>query len=129
MKSLLGFAELTVSDVMTPRTVVFALHTDLTVGEAIAAHPDIAFSRIPVFGASKDEVVGLLLRHDLVLAAARGELSRTLNELKRPIQTVPNTMGLRVLLELLTQERSHMAIVVGEYGVVIHEDSPPPIEV
>ncbi len=126
MRSMLRFGELTVSDVMTPRTVLFALPADQSVEEAAAAHSDTPFSRVPVFGASVDEVVGLLMRHDLLLAAARGELTRKLDELKRPVQTVSEAMGLREVLELLTRERSHMAIVVGEYGgtlgVVTMED-------
>ena len=126
MRSMLRFAELSVADVMTPRTVVFALSGDQTVEQATADHSAIPFSRIPVFGASIDHVDGILLRHDLVLAAARGELSRKVGELKIPVQTVPGNMGLREVLELLTRERSHMAVVVGQYGgtlgVVTMED-------
>lgn len=127
MRSLLRFGELTVSDVMTPRTVVFALDENQSVDEVLQAHPDISFSRIPVFDTAIDTVTGHVLRYDMLHAAVQKEGETRLADLKRPIKSVRSDVALRELLEMLTRERSHMAIVVGEYGglqgVVTLEDA------
>jgi magnesium and cobalt exporter, CNNM family len=127
VRSLLQFGELRVEDVMTPRTVLFALPSSSTVGEVLESNPRITFSRVPIYGESIDEVSGLVLRHDLLLAAARNETSTTLNSLRRDIMTVSPSLGLRTLLDKLRSARSHMALVVSEYGgtmgVVTLEDA------
>lgn len=127
MRSLLKFGELTVADVMTPRTVVSAVEGSLTAGQVLEAHPKLVFSRLPVFDGDLDHITGLVLRKDILLALANDRHSATMDELKRPVASVPADTGLRAIMSQLTESRSHMAIVVGEYGgllgVVTLEDA------
>ncbi len=116
VRSLLKFAELRVEDVMTPRTVVFALSERSTVAQVLESNPEMIFARIPVYEKNIDQITGLVLRHDVLLAATRGQEDETLESIKREIMTVAPTLGLRVLLDRLRGARSHMALVVSEYG-------------
>ncbi len=113
---LLALRDITVRDVMTPRTVVFALPSSMTVDEVLATHHDIRFSRIPVHGSSRDHVEGYVLKNDILLAAARNEGKAELNSMRRPLEVVPESLALPRLLERLLDKRDHIALVVDEFG-------------
>lgn len=97
--NLLRFDRLTVENIMTPRTVMFALPQDMTIEEAIARKDDLRFTRIPIFGRSIDEVTGFVLKTDLLFEVLAGGGARTLAELKRDITAVPETMLLEELFD------------------------------
>lgn len=117
VRNLLRFNALEVRDVMTPRTVVFALPETTLVGAALQ-HEDgeLPFSRIPVFAGSVDDVTGFVLKDDILLAIARDEDDTTLADLKRELPVVSETMKLDDLFERLLEQSDHIALVADEYG-------------
>ncbi len=116
LKNLFRLGKLRVRDIMTPRTVVFALPASWTVDETLAKHPEIRFSRLPVYGNDFDEVRGFVLRYDILLHAAEDNGATTLEELSRPIEAVSWDLPLRGLFERLMDRRAHIALVLDEYG-------------
>lgn len=126
LKNLFRLGKVQVRDIMTPRTVVFALPADQTVAEVLAAHPEIRFSRLPIFGKNRDDIHGFVLHSDLLIRAAGQQGDVPLSELSRPLETVPSDLSLRQLFERLMNTRAHIALVVDEYGgtagVVTMED-------
>lgn len=116
IRNLFRLGQLTAKDVMTPRTVIVGLKTDATVAEAMTSTPEGVFSRLPLFRSDLDEIVGFVLRDDLLLAVARDQHDLKLEKLRRDIQTVPGDMPLTGLLEFFLDKRQHIALVVGEYG-------------
>ncbi len=116
VKNLFRLDKVKVRDIMTPRTVLFALPATQTVDEALAAHTQIRFSRIPLYGANRDEIVGFVLQHDLLLRAAEDRGDTPLAELARPIEAVSGELPLLGLFERLMDRRAHVALVLGEYG-------------
>lgn len=116
LQNLFQLSSLTVRDIMTPRSVMIAFPQDLTVGQVFEQRPDLAFSRIPIYAESFDQVVGLVLKTDLLLARANGELDTLIHQLKREIHAVPRNASLRKLLEDLLDRREHIALVVDDYG-------------
>jgi CBS domain containing-hemolysin-like protein len=116
LKNLFRFRQVRARDIMTPRTVVFALRETLTVAETLAAHQDLRFSRIPVYGKDDDDVTSFVLKSDILLRAAQQQGDIPLSDLKRPILIVPPDLPLRDLFERLMNERAHLALVVDEYG-------------
>ncbi len=116
LRSLMRFSNLTARDIMTPRTVVFALPESMTVSEVLQAYPDIRFSRIPLYRQDKDRVSGFVLKSDILLHAARGEGDAEVKQFMHPIEAVPETAPLQGLFEGLVEDRTHVAIVVDEYG-------------
>ena len=116
LKNVFRLPGLRVADIMTPRTVVFALQQDLTVAEALTQQPKIEFSRIPVFAAHRDEVTGFVLKSDLYANQVTAAGTAKLRDLKRPLSGVPDQLPLnRVLREMLTS-REHILLVVDEHG-------------
>jgi CBS domain containing-hemolysin-like protein len=101
---------------MTPRTVMFSLPEDMSVAGVLKKHPQLRFSRIPVYGVNHDDVTGFVLKNDILLQAAGGEGEQPLAALKRPIAVIPAVLPLRELFERLLNERTQLALAVDEYG-------------
>ena len=126
LRNLFRFNSLRVQDVMTPRTVVFDLPKDKTIGEVVGEHDEFRFSRIPVYNRKRDDVTGYVLKDEILLQAAQEELDVALEDLAREILVVHETLPLPELLERLLDRLEHIALVVDEYGgmagVVTMED-------
>ena len=111
------FADTEVRQVMVPRPDVVALPIGLGPGEAmeqVLRHP---YTRYPVYDGDLDDIVGILHVRTLFGASQNGGAASTdLRELIRPAHTVPETKRLADLLGEFRRTKSHMAIVVDEYG-------------
>lgn len=116
LRNLLSLQSIGVRDSMTPRTVLFSLPAETTIAEFFAAHATRSFSRIPVFQGSHDHIHGFVLRSDLLLAQANGELDRTLEEFRRDIRVIPASHSISHAFEILLDSREHIALVVDEFG-------------
>lgn len=115
--NVLRLNEITAGDIMTPRTVVLKKPGNQTVRDLAPEILAWSFSRIPVHPAGEEEeLLGFVLRRDLFLSVARGEMDRKLSELVRPIRFVPKTMPGHVLLKEFIQARQHLFAVVDEWG-------------
>jgi CBS domain containing-hemolysin-like protein len=116
LKNLLLLRETRVNDVMTPRTVVFSLRENLLVKDYFEQHNSSRFSRIPIYQDNKDHVTGFVLRSDLLLSHARGNSKNPLTVYRREITTLPNTSSIQACFEIFMEKRSHIMLVVDEYG-------------
>lgn len=117
---LAKLSRLRVADVLVPKAEIVAVPQDIPTSELIDVFRESGFSRIPVYSETLDKPMGLLLLKDLVLrngfdlAQFEGDLSQFL----RPLLFVPTSMSLMVLLQKMQAERTHMALVIDEYGGV-----------
>jgi CBS domain containing-hemolysin-like protein len=118
LKSLFRFGSLRARDVMTPRIVMFAFPATMTVGEVLREHGVIRFSRIPIYGRNRDEILGYVLKDDLLYKGAHDEVNLPVSELVRDMVVVPNGTPLPELFERLLESGEHIALVVDEYGGV-----------
>ena len=116
IRNLFRLSSLTVSDIMTPRTVISSLPQDKTVSEALDAKPSVTFSRLPLYEKDLDHVTGFILRDDLLHSKALDGDDFKLQTLRRDIKTVSDTMPLSDLLEFLLDQRQQIALVIDEYG-------------
>lgn len=116
LNNLFLLREARVSDVMTPRLVVFSLDETLTVTEYFAKHGDSRFSRIPIYQGVRDHMTGFVLRSDLLLAQIRGNSDKPLSVYRRQLAAVPVNSSLQNAFEKLLEERSHILLIVDEYG-------------
>ncbi len=102
---------------MTPMTVAFTLSEHMTVKEAGELKDKWNLhSRVPVYDENPDDIVGVVLRKDVLLSTAEGKTGITLTELMDAAHFVPESAPLpNVLLDFFEQRR-HLFIVVDEYG-------------
>lgn len=118
LRNLFRFSELRVSDVMTPRIVVHSF-SDETPVEALLEDPRaMRFSRVPVWHDDHDDVVGYVLKDEVLLTAARQSLATPLGDLKRDIVVVPAGLSLTRAFEQMLDHREQIALAVDEFGGV-----------
>lgn len=116
--NLMKLHRLSVRDIMTPRPVIFSVSKDMTVQEFFNQHSGKPFSRIPVYGKSSEDISGYVLKSDLLVAQARDEFDRKLSEFVRNCPVVPDKSVASDLYDRLMYEKSHITLVVDEYGTV-----------
>jgi CBS domain containing-hemolysin-like protein len=120
IESVITLGEVMVSEIMTPRTEVISMSANLSWDEALKAIISSGHTRIPVYGNSRDDVVGILHIKDLLpeLMRDQPEQRRPIAELLRPPFFVPETKAVDDLLQEFQHSRSHIAVVMDEYGGV-----------
>lgn len=116
LKNLLKLSELQVYDIMTPRTVMFALPGKMTVAEVSARHKVLPYSRIPIYVRDYDDIEGYVLRSDILGRVAEDADAVQLHALRRPINSVPETLRVDRVLEQFITDGDHMFLVFDEYG-------------
>jgi len=118
MRRILALDELTAEDVMVPRTDVKAIEAGAPMADLVKFVTSDGHSRFPVYQGTPDNVIGLLYAKDLLLHLGECPPKLPLTTLLRPVSYVPTTKPINALLQEFQQERSHMAVVVDEYGGV-----------
>ncbi|MDX1379951.1 MAG: hemolysin family protein [Xanthomonadales bacterium] len=118
VRNLLRLDRLSVRDIMTPRTVIFSVPADMSVGEFFEAHSRKPFSRIPLYEDSSDHVIGYVRKDDLFAAQAKDEFERPLSDFRRGFLAIPDQQPASQAFDRLTREDAHIALVVDEYGSV-----------
>jgi CBS domain containing-hemolysin-like protein len=114
----LGHAE--VSQVMTPRTGMHMLQVDEPWDDLIADIIRVGHTRLPIYAESRDDIVGILYVKDLIPELAKKDSSkrRSIREMVRKPIFVPETKAVDDLLAMFQLERTHIALVLDEYGGV-----------
>lgn len=116
IRNLLRFESLKVADIMTPRTVIFALPEDMKISDSLSQVTQSPFSRLPLYSTQIDNITGFVLKDDVLISTTQKRGSEKLSALKRNIIAVPESVSLTALLERFLKDRQHIAIVVNEYG-------------
>ncbi len=117
IEGVLNVSEMTVRDVMIPRSQMDCVSIEDEPESFIPFVLETRHSRFPVIGESKDDVVGILLAKEL-LNYYRNPEGFSLRDTLRPAVFVPESKRLNVLLREFRSNRNHIAIVVDEYGGV-----------
>lgn len=116
VRNLFRFRQLRAKDIMTPRTVMVSLPASAKVEEVFQQVLDIRFSRLPIYSEDNDDITDFVLKDDILMTQAKAHGARTLAHLKRKLMVVLAEMPLPDLMEVLLNERQHIALVVDEYG-------------
>lgn len=116
--NLLRLRSLTVRDIMTPRPVIFSVPNAMTVRDFFTAHGDRPFSRIPVYDSGPDDIVGYVLKMDLLKAQAEDAFDRPLSAYRRDFLAIPDFISAAQAFDQLMHESTHAVLVVDEYGDV-----------
>ncbi len=115
LKNVFSLQELRVREVMTPRTVMFSLDAEMTVGDAVQLIKERGFSRIPIFS-EPDQITGFVLRVDVLLANVEGKQDQPLKNYRRELHAVlDKTRTLTAFTEII-EKGAHLLLVVDEYG-------------
>ena len=110
-------SDLQVRDIMVPRSKMVIIESDQTFKEFLPTIISSAHSRFPVVGKNPDEIIGVLLAKDLLpYLLDENEQEFAVQDKLRRVTFIPESKRLNVLLSEFRATRSHLAIVVDEYG-------------
>ena len=124
MEETIEFASIPVRDVMVPRSQMISINEVDSIDELIDKVVKSSHSRFPVFNEDESKIIGIFLAKDL-LKFAPGLIKEGLDisalniqEIVRPVNHIPESKKINVLLDEFKSNRSHMALVVDEFGEV-----------
>ncbi len=120
IEGVMELGDVAVSHVMTPRTEMHMLQSQQPWDEALDYVTSMGHTRLPVYDKSRDDIVGILYIKDLLpeLAKHSEDERRPLAEMLRKPLFVPESKAVDDLLKLFQRSRTHIAIVLDEYGGV-----------
>jgi len=126
LRNLLHFGEQTAGEIAVTRGDIMAVPSDISFDDLVRAFADAGHSRLPVYGESLDEVIGMVHIKDVFMARVDPSRDRSLKALMREPLFIPESMGVIELLARMRSQRIHLAIVVdgfgGSEGLVTIED-------
>jgi CBS domain containing-hemolysin-like protein len=116
LRNLLHFGERTAGDICVTRGDIIAVPSTISYDDLVNAFAEAEHSRLPGYGGSLDEVIGMVHIKDLFTASIDPSRDRSMTTLMRSPLFVPESMGTIDLLARMRAERIHLAIVVDEFG-------------
>ena len=119
---LLALRRMRVEDVAIPKAEIEAVPADTALPDLVARFRRSAMTRLPVFEGTLDTPIGMVHLKDIALAygfeGGEGKMPFDLRENVRPLLYAPPSMPAGVLLAKMQADRTHMALVIDEYGGV-----------
>jgi len=118
---MMNLRRMRVEDVMVPKAEIVSVPEDISKDELVEVFRSSGLSRVPVFRGTLDSPIGLVHLKDLALRHGfNGDKSKNydLAKVLRPLLFAPPSMPIGVLLQKMQTERTHMALVIDEYGGV-----------
>jgi len=117
IERLFTFADIHAHEVMVPRTEMVAVPATATVGQVLELAGRTSHSRFPVYETTPDDIVGVIYMVDLLRRLGRGDVERlTIRPFVREALVLPETVTVDVLVEQMRLNRTHLAILLDEYG-------------
>ncbi|MFC5076270.1 Hemolysin C [Vibrio thalassae] len=118
LNNILNIQDIPVTQVMTPRPVVFRVAAEMTINEFLDQHKETPFSRPLVYSQQKDNILGFVHRLELFKLQQQGCGEKQLGSVMRPIHVLFNTIMLPKAFEQMMAARLQIAMIVDEYGTI-----------
>lgn len=116
IQNIARFDRIRARDIMTPRTVIFAAPGKTSIKEFYKTHPEVPFSRIPIYQDNIDQITGYVLKDELLIKLVEDEGQATLKTISRDIIPLYLNLPISEIYNTLTSKKEHIALVVDEYG-------------
>jgi putative hemolysin len=117
LQSIFEFTDMSAKEVMVPVTQMVAIRIEMSSEEILSRIEEEEFSRYPVFGRDPNDIRGILHAKDFLTTLAKTGKVDLRKIIKSPF-FIPETLKISLLLREMQRKRSHMALVVDEYGGV-----------
>jgi len=127
IENLLKLKNIKAKDIMTPRSVVFALPATTTIEDAIEDDRMYIHSRIPIFGETLDDVVGIVFNQRILEESVEDHDTITLEHIAHEVHMVSENLPVPNLIDQFIKRKTHLFVVFDSYGqtagVVTLEDA------
>ena len=118
IENTLKLKDVKAKDIMTPRSVIFALNSDLTVGQVLEEHDTLDFTRIPIYSTDLDAIDGMVNRYEIINRKADDQFSTRMHEISQEVPMINENDSIDKVLELFIKNRDHMALVNNDSKVL-----------
>lgn len=116
LSAVLALGDIDAEAAMTPRIDLVTVDEHATVDDILRVAAESGHSRLPVRRADLDHIIGVVHVKDILTAEPEDIEGKTARQLRRPMPVVPESRDLDQLLNDMRAERSHLALVIDEYG-------------
>lgn len=107
-----------IKELTTPRTVVIAAPANITISQFFRSADFLKFSRVPIYDGKIDQIVGYVLKNDILQKVATGQDKQRLSSIKRDVLVAYENFTIPRLFDELMRKKEHLAVVVDEYGAL-----------
>lgn len=125
IENVLHLDEIKIEEILTPRTVIYALEENATVKEVVAQEELFQFSRVPIYNDSIDNITGIVLTKNIFRQMILDD-TITLKEIKKDFFAINENIPVSKALALFIKKKEHMFIVMDSYdqteGIITLED-------
>jgi len=118
IENTLKLKDVKAKDIMTPRSVIFALNSNLTVGQVLEEHDTLDFTRIPIYSTDLDAIDGMVNRYEIINRKADDQFSTRMHEISQEVPIVNENDSIDKVLGLFIKNRDHMALVNNDSKVL-----------
>jgi CBS domain containing-hemolysin-like protein len=127
IENLFKLKNIKTKEIMTPRSVVFALNENVTVEEAIENDKMYIHSRIPIYNESIDDIIGIVFNQTILEESVEERDNTILRDITVPVHKISENVPVSLLIDLFVKRKTHLFIVQDNYGqtsgVVTLEDA------
>lgn len=116
IKNTLLFKSVKAEKVMTPFSVAVIANEEISIEEFYSFSKDIGFSRIPVFNGKRNNISGFILKDQVLQEVIENRGKNPLSSIKKHVPIVSNEISISDLFKEFVHKRSHIAVIVDEYG-------------
>jgi len=116
IKSVLEMRGKMVREVMVPRTEIIAVSSDSLIEDILQFISKQGHTRMPVYDEHIDNIIGILNVKDLIGFSSEENVDKNIQSVVRKVYFIPETKSVNLLFHELKEKKSHMAIVIDEYG-------------
>ena len=119
IENLLKLKNIKAKDIMTPRSVVFALSSSTTIEEAVEDDKMYIHSRIPIYRETLDDVVGIVFSQRILEESNEDHDKVTLESISHEVHMVSENVPVPHLIDLFVKRKTHLFIVYDSYGQTV----------
>lgn len=116
IKNILMFKSIKAENIMTPFSVAFMAEASTTIEDFYHSHEELIYSRIPIYENTPSNVIGFVLKDEILEEMLDGKGPEPLHSLKKEIPITAKETAITELFQRFIEERAHMAILVDDYG-------------
>lgn len=111
IKNVLSLQKVLVTDIMTPRNEMYAVDSQLTVGQLMKNDRELRYSRLPVYSEKLDNIIGVVHRYLILEAYSQDRDALSIKSLMKPISRISHKLSVAQVLDLFIQRREHIFVV------------------
>ena len=120
IQNIIDLKKIKISEIITPRVVVFSADEENTLDNFSKEHKKIKFSRIPLYSQQIENITGYIFLQDYIEKISnKKNLHNKLKILRRDILKVPNSINVFALFNQFLEKKEHISIVIDEYGGLV----------